>query len=992
MTENGNSPQEKKNYRKANLKGKSFQGEDLSSANFQKAKLKGADFTGADLSGADFSGADLSQAVFADVKADKTNWRGANFDKSVMTNFSTQGSDFQKARFRQIQIENWTDTGSVFQQTSWSKCKIKKSAFVDSDFSQGEFFRGLFSECVLTGCVMKSLKSPAARFEKCELTRCDLESADLLSIVFEDSKIHDCSFSSADMAGMLAVGVQWVDCDFRKAELTTAEFRSNTLSSCKYEKANFRYVSGLDQSVLDEIKAEGGKISRYIVKKLLKFIFTNNIGRVSTVALIAAATIYGINYSKSPSKWSEEKLWSHLQAATDQDRNDDVIMYYKAIIDKLGPGSDRSAEAKIGLARAYTLKSLDEKATVLVEEVLANPKIMPYEKVEALANQANLDIRDNRYDRIVNSAKEIIELTESEESLLSNYSNLLIQLVPAGKFDLVIELIKMALDSDPDNLELRKGMLLLRANSLVNSDMVDKSIEDFKTLEKMSLSTEQLREVLSGLGQAYRNKGDIKKSREYYAKLAEQFPDQVGNVFLAKMDEVQSLRGMDRNEEARKLLEQIINEAPSPGVENRARIALVGMLNDFQEYQEAGQILEVALKSISKDDEFWIEAMISKAQIAKGSGNPEEALDILEEILKEDIDPSFDQWARSLKVEYLSQLDRIDEAIENTKMLIKVSTDSVMRVSNKITLARLYLRKSNYDEALNILDELENMDIDKQMKSEIFTMKMEVFEQGKMPEKAIALADAMDAKSTTPREKLAAKIYKTEFYWNSGDRNKVSDILDEIMKMEKPTDDVPNNMMRLSGIPFDEGLKQKVLDIFLAFEKSYNDDTPNYIKWQNKTTLGHIFRDMNNFNEAKIRYENVYNNSDDRYMFLQAAENLGRLYFDNGMEEKSNQNFQSIMDKWPNSPQAHTTAMIGLAENARRLMKFEKAASLLDEAATKCSDPMDCCRVMSSKAQNLREWGKDTELNELFKMVLEKYSDCWVAQEARESLGLNQQP
>jgi uncharacterized protein YjbI with pentapeptide repeats/tetratricopeptide (TPR) repeat protein len=986
MSENEKKQPEKKSYRKANLKGKSLRGEDLRGLDFRKARLKGADLTGADLSEADLSGADLSQAILVDVKAVKTNWTGANFDKTRLKNFVTEDADFTKAGFRQIQAEGWTDTGSRFTRASMSKCGIDKSTFHQSQLSDVEFFRGRFQECKFKKCDMKSLKSPAARFEKCEFDGCEAESADFLSVFFTGSKIKDCSFASADMAGMLSAETSWTGCDFRRAELTTAEFKSSAFDSCKYEKANFRYVSGLDEQMLNEIKAGGGKVSRYLLKRLLKWILGTNTGRIGFVVVALIATLITLNNVRNPARWSQNKIWDRLHEAEQQDRLDDAMLYYNVLVNKLDSKDDQLVSAKIGLARLKERVGADDEALALLEEVLHDDLILPHERIQALSQRTSIDIRLGRSDRVIKVADELFETTENPESLINAYRTIIGQLVPQKKFDMIITLINMALDKYSENDELKLEMLLLRAQSLVNSDMIDESIADFTALLEKSPSDIQMREALSGLGQAYRSKGDLERSRQYYSKVAELFPNQVENVFMARMDEAQAMRAMNRHAEAIEQIEKIIEDAPAGDIKTRARITLANLLMDRRRFDEAISLLNESINDVQKGGATWIEAMISKAQISKHKGETDEAISILDGVLKEDIDRSFVQWARSLRADFLAQADRIEEAIDDVKKLLKDSSDAGMRTSNGLQLARLYSRSENWIAVLKILGDMENSQMNRETKEEIFAMKINIFDRTGKSEKAIALADEMDEGTQDPHLKLTAKIYKIELYWSQGDRENTEKVLDEILAMKKPRHEMPNNLLRLPGLQLDEKLKEKVLKIFLELEKLPGEDQVAFGQWQNMLTVGHLYREMGNFEEAKKRYQAVFQEAKDHHMRLQSAENLGLLYTENDMLEEGVKVFQDIIDNWPESTQAQVTGLVGLANIARRNTEFEKAVSMLGKAEKVCVDDMDCCRVISDKAQIFRESGQEKELKALYEMVLEKHQNCWVFQEAEEYL------
>jgi len=900
---------EKRNFSKANLKGKDFRNRDLAGADFRKAKLAGADLSGADLSGADLSGANLSGTILVNVKAEGTNFSGAVLSKTVVTGMKAKNADFTKAGFRNVDLDGISDEGSRFLQASFSRCRIKNSHFSGTRFDESNFFRSRFTDCRLEDCSFSSVKAPATRVEKTAAVGCAFSSSDLLSLFTADSTFEKCNFGASDMAGMLSAGCTFDQCDFSGAEVTASEFKNSTFARCCFEKADFRYVVGLPEETLAEVKAAGGRVSRYLLRRLLRWGFSTKQGAVIFLVVLVVSLLAVSGYLKNPGNWSKEKLWNRANLAQNEGRTEDAVRYFEALVARLPEGGDQFPEAKLELARVYLRMNKNDQAKKIAREILEDELVLPSIRVSALTILARVDILKEEFDGIGEKMDKILQGPGNDEIILDAFVQVINQLVSERHFSLVQSLIDSGLKKFSENDQARSRLFFLRSQALLNSDFLDQAIADLQELESRSLSPDMEQSVLMGLGDAYRRKGDMERSREYYRVLAEKFPDARERAFQARLEEASTLRSMGNYEEAKSLLEQLAGDTDNQYLKGRAKNDLATTLLDQGQVEKAKELFQKTLRSTDVDPGIRFNAAIHMVRILKDQGEPKEALELVTELVERNVDPNQVQMARNARMELYILLGELDKAIADAEFLVKTSTDAGQKDRNLFSLARLYEGTGKEEKALKLFEGLSDPAKPLDTVLMAFQQRMEILKRLGRKEEALKLAEQMEQSADSLTQKLVARVHRVETHASWGEQERTLELLREIRKMEVPRR-LPPGVLHLMDLGMNDAFRHDVIKVFEHFDEQLTREGEPVRHWMLRLSLGHIRAQENDFDRAKELFEGTFDGDASESTRLQAGEALGRLLTEHGKPKEALEVFAKIERLWPDHLQAKVVGHI----------------------------------------------------------------------------------
>jgi uncharacterized protein YjbI with pentapeptide repeats/beta-lactamase regulating signal transducer with metallopeptidase domain len=172
---------------------------DFEGVNWAGKDLRGRSYNGVDLSKADLENTDFSSGRFSGVDFSKANLRGARFRDARLT-----GCDFSGANL----------TGTDFTGAMLSGCRFTGASMTSSEI------RAVLDTC--TGC---------------DFSKSDLAGADLSNV-----KISGIDLSGADLAGANLSGSRFTGVDFSRAKLDGARLEGATFSGCDLSGVDLSHV------------------------------------------------------------------------------------------------------------------------------------------------------------------------------------------------------------------------------------------------------------------------------------------------------------------------------------------------------------------------------------------------------------------------------------------------------------------------------------------------------------------------------------------------------------------------------------------------------------------------------------------------------------------------------------------------------------------------------------------------------------------------------
>ncbi|MCZ7582873.1 MAG: pentapeptide repeat-containing protein [Deltaproteobacteria bacterium] len=983
--ERENSPDPGKDFRKGNLKGHDFRKQDLTGADFTKAKLAGADFTDADLSGAVFAGADLSGAILTGARAEGADFTGANFQKTVMGGLKAARADFSRASFRNVEAEDVDLTGAKFVGASLSRCVLTKARFVETTTDEANFFRSRFDSCVFDSCSMKSMKAPATRFEKTEVRRCDFLSSDLLSLYTSETTIEACAFATADMAGMLSVQSRWRNCDFSGAELTASEFKECSFEGGSFAKSNFRYVAGLSEEQLAAVKEAGGRVSRYLFRRALKWVFLTNIGRLSFAVVVVASVASASMYYKNPANWSKEKLWERAGNAANEDRLENAIQYYEALVEKLPDGSDQMPDAKAGLAKLYIRSSQIDKAEALIENLLNDELVLPSVRLDAMTMLGETRIRRGEYDGIRTLVGKILELPAQEDSILFSVTHINNELIPRQQFTLVRTIVDDCLEKFEGNIKAQSALLFSRAHAFLGANKPDDAIADLELLNTMDIPSETRMEILTTLGGAFQAKRELDKALGYFNDLITKYPEATDKIFQARLNIAHILREKGRREEAMAIYQKLAEESENHDQKAQAANALAGLQAELGRHGEAEKILEGLLSDSGADERTRMGTVVDLARNLQAQGNTREALKLINKNIKETADPTLLRLLRESRMDLNSVNGDIDVAVKDGEYLLSQATEPWSINSYRTRLAALYERKGRLEDAVKtlapLLTQSTNEDTLLQAYQQIFEINLHMNQRDRAKEIAEELVKLKDM----PSLNLTGVMLLAELYAQDGDMEKAHEYLQQVMTMPVPAR-LPERAVSAMNLGMNDALRDDAIAIYEYFLSEIGQTGDPDSVWMTRLYLGHLVAQKGDFEGARKLYLSVFDNAANAGIQQQGGESLGNLLANNQLLDEAEQVYRSILKRWPEQQVTKMNAQIGLAQVENYRGRHDAAIKILADLAPACVDDNICCRIQSDLANFYRQLGDTDGLTKTYKTVVSRYPECWIAEEARAAL------
>jgi tetratricopeptide (TPR) repeat protein len=225
---------------------------------------------------------------------------------------------------------------------------------------------------------------------------------------------------------------------------------------------------------------------------------------------------------------------------------------------------------------------------------------------------------------------------------------------------------------------------------------------------------------------------------------------------------------------ARRTFEKVVTERNLPW-------ALVGLAKVmFQEgnLDGAKSLLEITVE----ENSYYLEAYDWLAHVCQALGKHDEA----EQVLKRATALSPNSVARQKTLGDISlKLGKLDNAEKAFKKSVVLGEHSILKTSDAYTgLAKTYSAKGNSDEALRVLDTLNNDFDDEVARFKSLTVKGMVHQQCGDTIKATEVAHELSERMESLPQRLenAASLEVAQFFLNIGDKEKAVGLLQEEVK------------------------------------------------------------------------------------------------------------------------------------------------------------------------------------------------------------------
>lgn len=206
---------------------------------FRDLDLRGFDLRGVfragmntNLAGADFSGADL---------------RGTNFGAAMLKDAVFRGADLRGAFFTTANLERADLSGAIVEDAHFQECFFTGANLSGLDFSGSTLNGCFFENANLNGAVLQGVSNDLGW--RRDMSGASLRGVDLSAFDFSLGDLVGADFSGANLSGV----------NFEQADLSNANLADAVLDGVKVDAAILDGVTGLDESVLQELRSEADR-------------------------------------------------------------------------------------------------------------------------------------------------------------------------------------------------------------------------------------------------------------------------------------------------------------------------------------------------------------------------------------------------------------------------------------------------------------------------------------------------------------------------------------------------------------------------------------------------------------------------------------------------------------------------------------------------------------------------------------------------------------
>ncbi len=452
-------------YAKSKIDGESFAGRDLRGADFRKARIANADFTGADLSGADFTGAKLDGANWTNVRAEGACFKSASFERCVFRGATFAGCDFSRASFREVEWVDVDERAGKFTETAFTAIMFRGGRFVESQWLESNWSKCRVESVRFERVRMEAWRAPSLVVQSAAFHDCTLLYADLLSARFDGANFTECRITETDLAGSKWSASRIERCDLAKTEFTTGDFRECVIAECAVRKANFRYVTGLDDEAMARLGEGGARVSRYLPHRVGRWLTGTKTGRIALATIITTVAAAAAWVHFDPRWWGTEKLYREIERAGQREQTGRVERLTEYLVVRLAEEAERIPETRIGLARAYQRIGKTKEAVEVLTTLLSNEKTEPNLLLEAVTFMAQIECDAARFDGLEDMLRRVFATKAEPEMKRHSAVTILYAVMPTGRRDIADRLFDLALANLADQPEAVAELSVMRAQS-----------------------------------------------------------------------------------------------------------------------------------------------------------------------------------------------------------------------------------------------------------------------------------------------------------------------------------------------------------------------------------------------------------------------------------------------------------------------------------------------------------------------------------------------
>ena len=592
-----------------------------------------------------------------------------------------------------------------------------------------------------------------------------------------------------------------------------------------------------------------------------------------------------------------------------------AIEEYQAAI-KADPQSDY---IRLKLVELYaSFNRLDEAVSEAQKILSGDPNNVEVRRMLGkFYAQYAFDPRGNVDQSMLKSAIEqferILEIDAKDQEALLQLSALYSAAQNPAKAEAVL---KKLLEVEPDSA---RGLTSLGFLYLNMGDP-QRAIEQFQKVREAGQADQR---ALAGLAQAYEQASENVKAAEIYRELVDE-GGSGGNTLAARRALANSLLMAGRYDEALEQY-QILAGAEPQNSENHLRLSQI--YREKRRFDEARASLQKAA-SLAPEP-MQLEIKYNLVMLLESEGKSAEAIEALEQLIKDTQKDRYSPAEKRMRASLYEQLgvlnrtqDRVEPAVEAFRAMAE--TDDDARPRALVQIIDTYRHGRDFEKALErskaaveefpksrpivsmratVLAEMGDAQAggellgklldDSEQDREIYLSLAQIYEKGKMFDKAIEAARKAEKLAKTEREKMA--VWFT--YGSVLERAKRFDEAEEKFNQVLQID--PDNAQALNYLGYMlADLNRRVDDAHDMIQKALDLDPDNgaYLD-----SLGWVYYRQERFELAeRLLVRSLEQVKRDPVVHS----HLGDVYYKLGRAEQAKEHYQRSLEEWERSPRA----------------------------------------------------------------------------------------
>lgn len=309
------------------LAGADLRGQDLRGRKLDGATLDGAKLDGADLRDAGLTGTSLTGASMVGVRLDGAGLNKTNLQDADLTDACFDGADLEG-----VVLDGATLDGATARDTQWRDTRAVGGSWARVDFTGSSFAGCTLSDLSLAGATLAGTKFRDSTWDEISIDGLRGAGVSLLDCTIGGLRGTDVDLSEAVIRFADASDVQLPGAQLRGALLESVAFRGR-LNFAGVQGSGARLVrcAGLDDDIIDQLRAGGVRVPVPIVKRTLRALRDNRSLRIGLLVLV----FVGAGYSIYTSQKGDDPARGGAPAADLDELGDEDIRRYHALEKKL---------------------------------------------------------------------------------------------------------------------------------------------------------------------------------------------------------------------------------------------------------------------------------------------------------------------------------------------------------------------------------------------------------------------------------------------------------------------------------------------------------------------------------------------------------------------------------------------------------------------------------------------------------------------------------